>query len=115
MPLVRNGNYYYWEVTVFDKTYGTSVMFGLCTKDQPLHVNDYCNLVGLDQNGWSLSHKGLIWHGGRHAQYSDVFPANQTVTIGILFNSMRGEISYFMVGFASHSNILISLISIHLI
>lgn len=82
---------------MFDKTYGTSVMFGICTKKQALHANDYCNLIGLDDQGWSLSHKGTIWHNGKPTQYTQAFPANQTVTICILLNTMRGELSYFMV------------------
>ena len=97
-PLVRNGNYYFWEVTVFDKTYGTSVMFGLCNKKQRLHVNDYLNFIGLDENGWSLSHKGLIWHGGKCSRFTPVFPEHQTVTVGLLFNTMRGELSFFLNG-----------------
>lgn len=97
-PLKRDGNYYYWEITVFDKTYGTSVMFGLCTSKQSLHSNEYCNLIGLDEHGWSLSHKGLIWHDGKYANFTQTFPANQTITIGLLFDTMRGELSYFMNG-----------------
>lgn len=81
-----------------DKTYGTSVMFGVCTLKQSLHANDYCNLIGLDENGWSLSHKGLTWHNGKQSQYTQMFPSNQPITIGILFNTMRGELSYFMNG-----------------
>lgn len=96
--LQRNGNYYYWEVSVYDKTYGTSVMFGLCTKEQSMHVNDYCNLIGLDRNGWSLSHKGLIWHNGQRSDYTQIFPANQSITVGMLFDTMRGELSYYMDG-----------------
>lgn len=72
-------------------------MFGLCNKQQQLHANEYCNLIGLDTNGWSLSHKGLIWHNGKNEQYTGEFPRNQTVTIGLLYNTMRGELSYFMV------------------
>lgn len=97
-PLRRNGNYYYWELKVFDKAYGTSVMFGVCTKQQLVHATDYCNLVGLDRTGWSLSHKGLVWHNGNSTQYMNPFPRDQSVILGILFNTMRGEISYFMDG-----------------
>lgn len=104
-PLVRNGNYYYWEIEVLDKAYGTSVMFGVCTKEQKLHANDYCNLVGLDREGWSLSHKGLIWHNTKMCPYVNPFPANQPITLGILFNTMRGELSYFMVRLAGVNNI----------
>lgn len=83
---------------MLDKAYGTSVMFGVCTKRQLMHANDYCNLVGLDRFGWSLSHKGLIWHAGNNIQYTKPFPKDQSVTLGILLNTMRGEVSYFMDG-----------------
>lgn len=83
---------------MFEKTYGTSMMFGVCTKGQQLHLNEYRNLIGLDGNGWSLSHKGLIWHRGKYAQYTDLFPPNQPITIGLLYNSNLGELSYFMNG-----------------
>lgn len=73
-------------------------MFGLCNKRQELHANDYCNLIGLDENGWSLSHKGLIWHDGKSSQFTRLFPINQTVTVGLLFNTMRGELSFFLNG-----------------
>lgn len=97
-PLRRNGNYYYWEIQVHDKIYGTSVMFGLCSNRQRMHANDYCNLIGLDDCGWSLSHKGLAWHNGLASQYTSMFPVNQPITIGLLYDTMRGELSYFMDG-----------------
>lgn len=97
-PFRRNGNYYYWEIHVQDKIYGTSVMFGLCTKQQRLHANEYCNLVGLDEWGWSLSHKGLAWHQGKNRQFTKMFPTLQPITIGLLYNTMRGDLSYFMDG-----------------
>lgn len=72
-------------------------MFGLCTKDQKLHSNDYCNLIGLDQHGWSLSHKGTLYHKGEKSQFSALFPQNQPVTVSLLFDTMRGQLSYFVV------------------
>lgn len=97
-PLKRNGNYYYWEIRVLDQAYGTSVMFGLCTRGQQRIANDFCNLIGLDEQGWSMSHKGLIWHAGTSRPYSSPFPANRPVTIGLLYDSMSGRLSYFMDG-----------------
>lgn len=96
-PFVKDGNYYYWEVTVFNKVYGTSVMFGLCTKQQRMDLYDYRNLIGLDENGWSLSHKGSIWHNNKFSQYTQAFPSEQSVTIGMLFDTQRGTLSYFKV------------------
>lgn len=80
-----------------NKVYGTSVMFGLCTKDQQLHLDEYRNLIGLDKNGWSLSHKGLIWHNGTYSKYTDFFPENQPLTVGMFFDTKRGELSFFRV------------------
>lgn len=74
------------------------MMLGLCTEDQTLHKSDYCNLVGLDQNGWSLSHKGLIWHNGKYSKYTNDFTTNQTLTVGLLYDTMRGELSYLING-----------------
>lgn len=73
-------------------------MFGLCTRNQNLCQNQYCNLIGLDENGWSLSHHGLVWHGGKHVKYANMFPRHQTVTVGILYDTMRGELSYLING-----------------
>lgn len=74
------------------------MMLGLCTEDQALHKSDYCNLVGLDQNGWSLSHKGLIWHNGVYSKYTNDLTTNGSLTVGLLFDTMRGELSYFING-----------------
>lgn len=72
-------------------------MFGVCTKEQNLSANDYCNLIGLDKHGWSLSHKGHLWHNGECNQYTSIFPEHGTVKIGLFFDTMRGQLSYFMV------------------
>jgi SPRY domain-containing SOCS box protein 3 len=41
------------------------MMFGIGTKKARLHVNSFTNLLGEDNEGWGLSHKGtiqnLIW------------------------------------------------------
>lgn len=95
-PLRRNGSSYYWELRVLDKIFGTSLMFGVCTKHQQLSKNSYCNIVGLDHNGWSLSHKGFVWHSGQHRKFAEPFPMYD-VTVGVLFDTARGELSFFVV------------------
>lgn len=34
------------------------MMFGIGTRKARLHVNSFTNLLGEDENGWGLSHKG---------------------------------------------------------
>lgn len=41
-----------------------SMMFGVGTDEVRLHANKFVNLLGEDENGWGMSHKGLLWHAG---------------------------------------------------
>lgn len=36
------------------------MMFGIGTRKARLHVNSFTNLLGEDENGWGLSHKGKL-------------------------------------------------------
>lgn len=36
------------------------MMFGIGNKKARLHVNSFTNLLGEDENGWGLSHKGEL-------------------------------------------------------
>lgn len=73
-------------------------MFGIATLGARLHANSFCNLLGEDENGWGLSHKGVLCHNGRQMQYTKPFPENQSTTIGILFDSELGTLTYFKDG-----------------
>lgn len=73
-------------------------MFGVGTRKARLHVNAFTNLIGEDYNGWGLSHKGLLWHGGVAFQYTKKFRENEATTVGILFDGIDGTITYFKDG-----------------
>lgn len=70
-------------------------MFGIGTKKARLHVNAFTNLLGEDKNGWGLSHKGLLWHGGIARNYTKRFKENQATRIGILFDGVAGTLTYY--------------------
>lgn len=38
-----------------------SMMFGIGTKNVRLHINVFKNLLGEDEHGWGLSHKGYYY------------------------------------------------------
>jgi len=42
-------------------------MFGVVGAAARLHVDSFVNLLGEDEHGWALSHKGTLWHRGRSA------------------------------------------------
>lgn len=71
------------------------MMFGIGTKKARLHVNAFTNLLGEDKNGWGLSHKGLLWHGGIARNYTKRFKENQATRIGILFDGIAGTLTYY--------------------
>lgn len=70
-------------------------MFGIGTRKARLHVNSFTNLLGEDKNGWGLSHKGLIWHGGVAKQFCNRFKENEATKIGLLFDGVSGTLRYF--------------------
>lgn len=71
------------------------MMFGIGTKKARLHVNSFTNLLGEDENGWGLSHKGLIWHRGVAKQFCNRFKENEATKIGILFDGIAGTLTYY--------------------
>ncbi|XP_052868040.1 SPRY domain-containing SOCS box protein 3-like [Anopheles cruzii] len=71
------------------------MMFGIGTKKARLHVNMFTNLLGEDRNGWGLSHKGLLWHGGMARNYTKRFKENQATKVGILFDGIAGTLTYY--------------------
>lgn len=73
-------------------------MFGIGTADVRLHANKFINMLGEDEHGWGLSHKGLLWHGGVAFQFTKRFAENQPTRIGLLFDNINGTLTYFKDG-----------------
>lgn len=88
---------YYWELQVSQRVFGTSIMFGVATRDARLHADTFTNLLGEDSNGWGLSHKGLLWHDGRWSYYTQPFRENQATTVGLLYDGVAGTLTYYKV------------------
>jgi len=93
-----NKGRYYWEINVTQRIFGTSMMFGIGTKKARLHVDAFVNMLGEDDQSWGLSHKGFIWHKGIWRQYTKPFRENEATTIGLLFDGIKGTLSYFKDG-----------------
>ncbi|XP_065164728.1 SPRY domain-containing SOCS box protein 3 [Atheta coriaria] len=95
---VLNNGRYFWELQLSQRIFGTSMMFGIGTKKARLHADAFTNLLGEDNNGWGLSHKGLLWHGGRWYHYTKPFRENEATTIGILYDGIAGTLTYYKDG-----------------
>lgn len=91
-------SWHYWEVKTSDRIFGTSMMFGIGTKRSRLHEDSFINLLGVDDQSWGLSHKGMLWHNGKYRIYTKPFVENQSTTIGIFIDMEAGTLSYFKDG-----------------
>ena len=92
---VLNGGRFYWEIKVSQRIFGTSLMFGIGTNRARLHVDAYVDMLGEDGNSWGLSHKGLLWHGGRCRQYVEPFRKNVATVVGLYFDGVTGCLTFF--------------------
>lgn len=88
----------YWEISLQQPFYGTSIMFGVGTKRARLHVDSFVNLLGEDSESMGLSHKGLLWHEGTSREYSRPFLDRKSALISILFDGLRGTLTYYKDG-----------------
>lgn len=95
---VLNNSRYFWELRVSKRIFGTSIMFGIGTKMARIHADAFINLLGEDSHSWALSHKGLLWHGGRWYEYTKPFKENEATTIGVLFDGIAGTLTYYKDG-----------------
>lgn len=96
--LVLNGGVHYWDIHISQKIFGTSMMFGVGTKKARLHVRSFINMLGEDDQGWGMSHKGLLWHASKWRQYTKPFQENESTVVGILFDWFQGTLTYYKDG-----------------
>lgn len=93
-----NNGRYYWELHVSQRVFGTSIMFGIGTRNCRLHANAFRNMLGENEHGWGLSHKGVLWHKGVALLYTKRFRENHPTQIGILFDGIEGTLTYYKDG-----------------
>ncbi|KAK3730700.1 hypothetical protein RRG08_041480 [Elysia crispata] len=92
------GDFNYWEIHVGNRVFGTSLMFGVSTKKARLHANEFTNMLGEDDQGWGLSHRGRVYHGGESHPYCKPFQEYTVVVVGILLDRVTGQLSFFKDG-----------------
>ncbi|XP_059221826.1 SPRY domain-containing SOCS box protein 3 [Stomoxys calcitrans] len=93
-----NNGRFYWELHVSQRIFGTSIMFGIGTRKARLHANSFRNMLGENEHGWGLSHKGVLWHKGIALIYTDRFKENQATVVGLLFDGIEGTLTYYKDG-----------------
>ncbi|KRX21762.1 SPRY domain-containing SOCS box protein 3 [Trichinella nelsoni] len=93
-----SGGRFYWEIDVSHRVFGTSLMFGIGSKRTSMQEYCFVNLIGQDQYSWGLNHKGVIYHAGNGVQYTEPFLEYTPTTVGVLFDSDEGTLTFFKDG-----------------
>lgn len=121
-PLKKNA-LTYWQVRISNRdnklTQATSVMVGVGTSKAKLNSIGYLNLIGIDNQSWSLSNTGHIWHDNQPKFYAHPFVVDSHngnnyhnvsdcssgsaevvshVTIGCLYDGYTGQLTFFKNG-----------------
>lgn len=95
---ILNHGIHYWEIRISQRVFGTSMMFGVGTRRCRVHVDSFINMIGEDGESWGMSHKGLLWHGGKWRQYTRPFRENEPTTVGIKFDWYQGTLTFYKDG-----------------
>uniref|UniRef100_A0A1I8AP82 B30.2/SPRY domain-containing protein n=1 Tax=Steinernema glaseri TaxID=37863 RepID=A0A1I8AP82_9BILA len=91
----------YWEIRVPHPLFGTSIMFGIGTKDArttlPISFND---LLGEDDCSIGLNHNGKLLFSGEKFDFCDPLSSGKPegVTLGVLFNGPQASLTFFNDG-----------------
>lgn len=89
----------YWEVEVKFKTTTSELMFGVCADDFPVKFRTFNQAARSKQFcSWILSQNGLVYHAAKPTVYTTPFKLGREFTMGFLFDSSAGTLSYYKNG-----------------
>uniref|UniRef100_A0A182JX67 B30.2/SPRY domain-containing protein n=1 Tax=Anopheles christyi TaxID=43041 RepID=A0A182JX67_9DIPT len=94
-PLYR-GRHHYWEIKILSPLSGTDIMFGIGTDKVDLvrHQFSFTSVLGIDDQSWGYSYRGLAQHNGQLKYYGKKFSRGRI--IGVYVDMFRGTLEYFL-------------------
>uniref|UniRef100_A0A182NDG9 B30.2/SPRY domain-containing protein n=1 Tax=Anopheles dirus TaxID=7168 RepID=A0A182NDG9_9DIPT len=93
---LHRGRHHYWEVKILTPLSGTDIMFGIGTDkvDMLRHQFSFSSVLGIDDQSWGYSYRGLAQHNGQLKYYGKKFSRGRIV--GIYVDMFRGTLEYFL-------------------
>uniref|UniRef100_A0A182QDB6 Acyl carrier protein n=1 Tax=Anopheles farauti TaxID=69004 RepID=A0A182QDB6_9DIPT len=93
---LRHGRHHYWEVKILTPLSGTDIMFGIGTDkvDMLRHQFSFSSVLGIDDQSWGYSYRGLAQHNGQLKYYGKKFSRGRI--IGIYVDMYRGTLEFFL-------------------
>uniref|UniRef100_A0A182MFR9 Acyl carrier protein n=1 Tax=Anopheles culicifacies TaxID=139723 RepID=A0A182MFR9_9DIPT len=94
-PLHR-GQHHYWELKILSTLSGTDIMFGIGTDKVDLlrHQFSFTSVLGIDDQSWGYSYRGVAQHNGQLKYYGKKFSRGRI--IGIYVDMFRGTLEYYL-------------------
>uniref|UniRef100_A0A1L8E336 Putative spry domain in the suppressor of cytokine signaling 3 n=1 Tax=Nyssomyia neivai TaxID=330878 RepID=A0A1L8E336_9DIPT len=95
VPL-RMGMCHYWEIKMMSPVSGTDMMVGVGTDkvDLTSHQYSFGSTIGLDDQSWGYSYRGVVLHRSRSYFYAKKF--TQGSIVGVLLNLRRGTMEFYI-------------------
>lgn len=93
---LQPGQHHYWEIKVLSALAGTDIMLGIGTDKVDLlsHRFKFSSVLGLDDQSWGYSYRGLTQHSGQLKYYGKKF--SQGRIIGIYVDMFRGVLEFYL-------------------
>ncbi|XP_055537545.1 SPRY domain-containing SOCS box protein 3 [Wyeomyia smithii] len=90
------GMHHYWEIKVLSSLAGTDIMLGIGTEKVDLQANlfKFASVLGLDDQSWGYSYRGLTQHNSQLKHYGKKF--SQGRIIGIYVDMYRGILEFYL-------------------
>ncbi|XP_028045863.1 SPRY domain-containing SOCS box protein 3 isoform X2 [Monomorium pharaonis] len=93
---LEKGRHHFWEILMITHIYGTDVMVGVGTANAKIYdaSDNFCALLGRDQESWGFSYKGYLQHDGKTCKYGTSF--GQDNLVGIHLDTWIGTLQFFI-------------------
>ncbi|XP_058832049.1 SPRY domain-containing SOCS box protein 3 [Topomyia yanbarensis] len=96
MKPLQPGRHHYWEIKILSTLAGTDIMLGIGTENVDLqsHLFKFSSVLGLDDQSWGYSYRGLTQHNGQLKYYGKKF--SQGRIIGVYVDLHRGILEFYL-------------------
>lgn len=93
---LQPGMHHYWEIKILSQLAGTDIMLGIGTDKVDLlsHRFQFSSFLGLDDQSWGYSYRGLTQHNGQLKYYGKKY--SQGRIIGVYVDLFRGVLEFYL-------------------
>ncbi|XP_055595768.1 SPRY domain-containing SOCS box protein 3 isoform X2 [Uranotaenia lowii] len=93
---LQPGRHHYWEIKILSTLAGTDIMLGIGTDRMSLqaHRFKFASVLGLDDQSWGYSYRGLIQHNNQLKYYGKKY--SQGRIIGVYVDLFQGTLEFYL-------------------